>query len=161
IDSGKISGKQGKEVFAEMFATGKRAAAIVKEKGIKQLSDLSAIEELCDEVISANPNAAADFKAGNGGPLNFLRGQVMKSAKGSGQCAGGRRKDSGRSARGSAGSKDRHRADGRRRRGDRGGGFRRASWFVVEMQSAGSVRPHDRGALCVDRKTAARRNGNE
>src|SRR6266576_2507622 len=44
IDSGQISGKQGKEVFAEMFASGKDAAAIVKEKGIEQLSDLSAIE---------------------------------------------------------------------------------------------------------------------
>jgi len=82
IDRGKISGKQGKEVFAEMFATGKRAAAIVKEKGIKQLSDLSAIEALCDEVISANPKAAADFKAGNVAPLNFLKGQVMKLSKG-------------------------------------------------------------------------------
>src|SRR5882724_2076466 len=51
IDIGKISGKQGKEVFVEMFASGKRAAAIVKEKGIEQLSDLSAIEALCDEVI--------------------------------------------------------------------------------------------------------------
>ena len=46
IDSGKISGKQGKEVFAEMFATGKGAAAIVKEKGIEQVSDTGAIEEV-------------------------------------------------------------------------------------------------------------------
>src|SRR5262249_33237617 len=41
IDSGKISGKQGKEVFIEMFATGNNAAAIVNEKGIEQLSDVS------------------------------------------------------------------------------------------------------------------------
>src|ERR1043166_3153027 len=54
IDSGKISGKQGKEVFAEMFATGKSSTAIVKEKGVEQLSDVSAIESLCDEVIAAN-----------------------------------------------------------------------------------------------------------
>src|SRR5947199_9556056 len=46
IDSGKISGKQGKDVFAEMFATGTSAAAIVKEKAIEQLSDVSAIEAL-------------------------------------------------------------------------------------------------------------------
>ena len=39
IDSGKISGKQGKEVFAEMFATGKEPRAIVKEKGMEQVSD--------------------------------------------------------------------------------------------------------------------------
>jgi aspartyl-tRNA(Asn)/glutamyl-tRNA(Gln) amidotransferase subunit B len=82
IDNGKISGKQGKEVFAEMFASGKRAAAIVKEKGIEQLSDSSAIEALCDEVIAANPKPVADFKAGNVASLNFLKGQVMKLSNG-------------------------------------------------------------------------------
>ena len=82
IDSGKISGKQGKEVFAEMFASGKGAAAIVKEKGIEQLTDASAIEKFCDEVIAANPKPAADFKAGNAASLNFLKGQVMKLSKG-------------------------------------------------------------------------------
>ena len=82
IDNGKISGKQGKEVFAEMFASGRSAAAIVKEKGIEQLSDLSAIEKLCDEVIAANPKPVADFKAGNAASLNFLKGQVIKLSKG-------------------------------------------------------------------------------
>src|SRR3982075_319937 len=82
IDSGKISGKQGKEVFAEMFATGKSAAAIVTGKGIEQLSDLSAIEAFCDEVIAANPKPVADFKAGNVASLNFLKGQVIKLSKG-------------------------------------------------------------------------------
>ena len=82
IDSGKISGKQGKEVFAEMFASGKGAAAIVKEKGIEQLSDAGAIEAFCDQVIAANPKPAADFKAGNAASLNFLKGQVMKLSKG-------------------------------------------------------------------------------
>ena len=82
IDSGKISGKQGKEVFAEMFATGKTATAIVKEKGIEQLSDVSAIETLCDEVIAANPKPVTDFRAGNVASLNFLKGQVIKLSKG-------------------------------------------------------------------------------
>ena len=82
IESGKISGKQGKDVFAEMFATGKGAGAIVKEKGIEQLSDTSAIEAFCDQVIAANPKPAADFKAGNTASLNFLKGQVMKLSKG-------------------------------------------------------------------------------
>jgi aspartyl-tRNA(Asn)/glutamyl-tRNA(Gln) amidotransferase subunit B len=82
IDSGKISGKQGKEVFAQMFATGRSSTAIVKEKGIEQLSDVSAIEKLCDEVIVANPKPVADFKAGNVASLNFLKGQVIKSSKG-------------------------------------------------------------------------------
>ncbi len=82
IDNGKISGKQGKEVFAEMFASGKSASTIVQEKGIEQLSDTSAIEALCDEVIAANPKPAADFRAGNAAALNFLKGQVMKISKG-------------------------------------------------------------------------------
>ena len=82
IDSGQISGKQGKEVFAEMFATGKSSAAIVKEKGIEQLSDVSKIEELCDQVIGANPKPVADFQAGNIASLNFLKGQVIKLSKG-------------------------------------------------------------------------------
>ena len=82
IEVGKISGKQGKEVFAEMFASGRSAAAIVKEKGIEQLSDVSAIEKLCDEAINANPKPVADFKAGNVASLNFLKGQVIKLSKG-------------------------------------------------------------------------------
>jgi aspartyl-tRNA(Asn)/glutamyl-tRNA(Gln) amidotransferase subunit B len=82
IDGGKISGKQGKEVFAEMFATGRSSAAIVKEKGVEQLSDVSAIETLCDEVIAANPKPVADFRAGNVASLNFLKGQVIKLSRG-------------------------------------------------------------------------------
>src|SRR5256885_2758843 len=82
IDAGKISGKQGKEVFAEMFATGKTATAIVKEKGIEQLSDVGAIEKLCDEVIAANPKPVTDFRAGNVASLNFLKGQVIKLSEG-------------------------------------------------------------------------------
>jgi aspartyl-tRNA(Asn)/glutamyl-tRNA(Gln) amidotransferase subunit B len=82
VDSGKISGKQGKDVFGEMFASGRGAAAIVREKGIEQLSDASVIDELCDQVIAANPKPAADFKAGHVASLNFLKGQVMKLSKG-------------------------------------------------------------------------------
>jgi len=82
IDSGKISGKQGKDVFAEMFARGEGAGTIVKERGIEQLSDARAIEELADQVIAANPKPAADFKAGNAASLNFLKGQVMRLSKG-------------------------------------------------------------------------------
>jgi aspartyl-tRNA(Asn)/glutamyl-tRNA(Gln) amidotransferase subunit B len=82
VAAGTISGKQAKEVFAEMFASGKAAAAIVTEKGIAQLSDVGAIEKLCDEVIAANPKPAADFKAGHAASLNFLKGQVLKLSKG-------------------------------------------------------------------------------
>jgi aspartyl-tRNA(Asn)/glutamyl-tRNA(Gln) amidotransferase subunit B len=82
IDTGKINRQQGKEVFAEMFASGKGAAAIVKEKGIEQLSDTSVVEKFCDQVIAANPKPVADFKSGNAASLNFLKGQVMKFSKG-------------------------------------------------------------------------------
>jgi aspartyl-tRNA(Asn)/glutamyl-tRNA(Gln) amidotransferase subunit B len=82
IDSGKISGTQGREVFTEMFASGKGAGAIVQEKGIEQLSDVSALEAFCDQAIAANPKPAADFRAGHTPSLNFLKGQVMKLSKG-------------------------------------------------------------------------------
>ncbi|MFL6590303.1 MAG: Asp-tRNA(Asn)/Glu-tRNA(Gln) amidotransferase subunit GatB [Chthoniobacterales bacterium] len=82
IESGAISSRQAKDVFAEMFATGKNAATVVQEKGIAQLSDTGAIGALCDQVMSANPKPVADFKSGNVASLNFLKGQVMKLSKG-------------------------------------------------------------------------------
>ncbi|MEI8313558.1 MAG: Asp-tRNA(Asn)/Glu-tRNA(Gln) amidotransferase subunit GatB [Verrucomicrobiota bacterium] len=82
IDSGAINSRQGKEVFAEMFATGKNAAAIVDEKGLKQVSDTGAIEALADEVIAANPGPVADYKSGKTSAVNFLKGQLMKLSKG-------------------------------------------------------------------------------
>jgi aspartyl-tRNA(Asn)/glutamyl-tRNA(Gln) amidotransferase subunit B len=82
VEEGKISSKQGKEVFAEMFASGKAPAAIVEEKGLKQESDAGAIEALCREVIAANPKSVEDYKAGKAAAINFLKGQVMKLSKG-------------------------------------------------------------------------------
>ncbi|MEO6053386.1 MAG: Asp-tRNA(Asn)/Glu-tRNA(Gln) amidotransferase subunit GatB [Chthoniobacterales bacterium] len=82
IDEGKISGKQGKEVFAEMFSTSKGALVIVEQKGMKQESDSGAIEPFCDEVILANPKSVEDYRAGKTASLNFLKGQVMKLSKG-------------------------------------------------------------------------------
>jgi aspartyl-tRNA(Asn)/glutamyl-tRNA(Gln) amidotransferase subunit B len=82
IDAGAINSKQGKEVFAEMFATGKGAAAIVEEKGLKQESDTGAIEVFVDQAIAAHPGPVEDYKAGKTSALNFLKGQVMKLSKG-------------------------------------------------------------------------------
>jgi aspartyl-tRNA(Asn)/glutamyl-tRNA(Gln) amidotransferase subunit B len=82
IDAGSINSKQGKEVFAEMFSTGKSASVIVEEKGLKQESDTGAIEVFVDEVIAANPGPVADYKTGKASALNFLKGQVMKLSKG-------------------------------------------------------------------------------
>jgi aspartyl-tRNA(Asn)/glutamyl-tRNA(Gln) amidotransferase subunit B len=82
VDSGKISSKQGKDVFTEMFATGKDPGLIVEERGLKQESDIGAIETLCREVIAANPKSVEDYKAGKIAAINFLKGQVMKLSKG-------------------------------------------------------------------------------
>ncbi|HEX4263901.1 MAG TPA: Asp-tRNA(Asn)/Glu-tRNA(Gln) amidotransferase subunit GatB [Verrucomicrobiae bacterium] len=82
VEAKTISSSAAQQVFAEMFETGKTPGAIVQEKGLAQVSDTGAIEKLCDEVIAANPGPAADFKAGKGAALNFLKGQVMKLSKG-------------------------------------------------------------------------------
>jgi aspartyl-tRNA(Asn)/glutamyl-tRNA(Gln) amidotransferase subunit B len=82
VDEGKISSRQAKEVFAEMFATGKSASQIVDEKGMKQESDPQAIIALCSEVIAANPKSVEAYKAGKAAAINFLKGQVIKLSKG-------------------------------------------------------------------------------
>jgi aspartyl-tRNA(Asn)/glutamyl-tRNA(Gln) amidotransferase subunit B len=82
IDTGVISGKQGKEVFVEMFATGRSASHIVEEKGLKQESDAGALEALCAQAIEANPKAVAEYRAGKMASINFLKGQVIKLSQG-------------------------------------------------------------------------------
>ncbi len=82
IEKGTISGRQAKEVFSEMFESGKSPGVIVKEKGLQQVSDSGAIEVLCDDVIAQHPGPAADYRAGKGAALNFLKGQVIKLSKG-------------------------------------------------------------------------------
>jgi len=82
IDKGTISGKIAKTIFEEMFATGKRAAEIVKDKGLVQISDEGAIAAIVDQVISANPQSVEDFRAGKEKALGFLVGQIMKETKG-------------------------------------------------------------------------------
>ena len=82
IAAGTISGKIAKQVFPEMWETGKAAEAIVKEKGLVQISDTGALEELAAKVIAANPQSVEDFKAGKKKAVGFLMGQIMKETKG-------------------------------------------------------------------------------
>ena len=82
VDTGKISSKMAQEVFAEMFATGENAGQIVQSRGLLQVSDTGAIEQLCLEAIAANPKTVADYKAGKPAAVNFLKGQVMKLSRG-------------------------------------------------------------------------------
>jgi aspartyl-tRNA(Asn)/glutamyl-tRNA(Gln) amidotransferase subunit B len=65
-----------------MFATGKTAAEIIKERGLSQISDTGELEKIVAEVINLNVQPVADFKAGKEAALKFLVGQVMKASKG-------------------------------------------------------------------------------
>jgi aspartyl-tRNA(Asn)/glutamyl-tRNA(Gln) amidotransferase subunit B len=82
IDEGKISGKQGKDVLVQMFQTGKSAAAIVSEQGLVQLSDVNEIDELVDQIMSANPQQLESYRAGKEALFGFFVGQVLKASKG-------------------------------------------------------------------------------
>ena len=82
IDTGEISGKQAKDVLVEMFRTGKGALAIIQEQGLVQLSDTAEIDALIDEVIAANPDQVANYRAGKEALIGFFVGQVIKASKG-------------------------------------------------------------------------------
>jgi aspartyl-tRNA(Asn)/glutamyl-tRNA(Gln) amidotransferase subunit B len=82
VDEGKINGKQGKEVLAEMFSSGKKAAIIIEERGLVQLSDAGEIESIIDGVVSANPQQVDQYRSGKENLFGFFVGQVMKASKG-------------------------------------------------------------------------------
>lgn len=82
IDAGTISGKQAKDVFSEMFASGKSPQAIIKEQGLEQVSDTSELERIASEVIAANPQQLEQYKAGKESLLGFFVGGVMKASGG-------------------------------------------------------------------------------
>ena len=82
VDEGGISRSNAKEVFAEHVATGKKVAGIVADRGFTQISDTGALGAAVDEVLAANPDAVADYKAGKTQVIGFLVGQVMKTTRG-------------------------------------------------------------------------------
>jgi aspartyl-tRNA(Asn)/glutamyl-tRNA(Gln) amidotransferase subunit B len=82
ISDGVISTKIAKTVFEAMYKTGKDAATVVREEGLVQVSDTGAIEKIIGEVIKANPDQAADYRAGKEKLFGFFVGQVMKASKG-------------------------------------------------------------------------------
>jgi aspartyl-tRNA(Asn)/glutamyl-tRNA(Gln) amidotransferase subunit B len=77
-----ISGRIAKDVFAEMFATGKAAGAIVAEKGLRQVTDTGAIDAVIDAVIAKNADKLAEYRAGKDKLFGFFVGQVMKESGG-------------------------------------------------------------------------------
>jgi len=82
INDGTISGKIAKQVFDEMWAGDASADDIIEQKGLKQITDTSAIEAMIDEVIAANPSQVAEYQGGKEKLLSFFVGAVMKASKG-------------------------------------------------------------------------------
>jgi aspartyl-tRNA(Asn)/glutamyl-tRNA(Gln) amidotransferase subunit B len=82
IASGSVSGKMGKEILAEMFTSGKTAAAVVKEKGLAQISDADQLASVAREIIAANPKQVEQYRGGKTATLGWLVGQVMKATRG-------------------------------------------------------------------------------
>ena len=84
IQDGTISGKAAKTVFESMWQgeMGQNVDAIIEAKGLKQISDDGAIEQLVDEVLAANAQQVADYRNGKEKAFNSLVGQVMKATKG-------------------------------------------------------------------------------
>ena len=82
LDSGKINNNQAKEVIVEMFKSGKTSGEVIKEKGFEQISDVSAIEKMVDEIIEKNENQVIAYRGGNEKLIGFFVGQVMKASQG-------------------------------------------------------------------------------
>jgi aspartyl-tRNA(Asn)/glutamyl-tRNA(Gln) amidotransferase subunit B len=82
VQNASINGTSAKIVFDEMFNTGKTADDIIKQRGLSQITDSREIEAAVDQIVAANPQPVADYKAGKIIAIKFLVGQVMKATKG-------------------------------------------------------------------------------
>jgi aspartyl-tRNA(Asn)/glutamyl-tRNA(Gln) amidotransferase subunit B len=82
VDNGTVSLKAAREIFPELYRSGKAPEQIVQEKGLTQVSDEGALEKIIDEVLTKNPAQVAQFKEGKQQVLGFLVGQVMKASVG-------------------------------------------------------------------------------
>jgi aspartyl-tRNA(Asn)/glutamyl-tRNA(Gln) amidotransferase subunit B len=82
VDDGTISGTMAKTVFDAMYETGKTAAEVVQEKGLRQISDENALVAAVEEVLANNPKEVEEFRNGRDKLLGFFMGQVMKVTQG-------------------------------------------------------------------------------
>jgi aspartyl-tRNA(Asn)/glutamyl-tRNA(Gln) amidotransferase subunit B len=82
VEAGTVSLKVAREIFPEVYASGKSPEEIVKAKGLTQVSDEGALAKIIDEVIAKNPQQVAQYKGGKEQLLGFLVGQVMKASGG-------------------------------------------------------------------------------
>jgi aspartyl-tRNA(Asn)/glutamyl-tRNA(Gln) amidotransferase subunit B len=82
VADGTLSGRLAKDVFGAMFETGRSAADIVAERGLRQVSDSGAIEAIVEQVLVANPDKVEEYRAGKDKLFGFFVGQVMKASQG-------------------------------------------------------------------------------
>lgn len=82
VSKNVINGKTAKDVFAIMAETGENPEKIVEERGLKQVTDTGAIEKIIDDIIAANPDNVAAYKAGKTNLMGWFVGQVMKASQG-------------------------------------------------------------------------------
>jgi aspartyl-tRNA(Asn)/glutamyl-tRNA(Gln) amidotransferase subunit B len=82
IQEGVISGKIAKVVFEEMYQTGKSPEAIIREKGLIQITDQEELGRIVDQVLAENPGPVSDFRGGKEKALTALVGAVMRATKG-------------------------------------------------------------------------------
>jgi len=87
VGAGKVSGSAAKQIFAEMWKNGGDPEAIMNTRGLAQVSDEDAIAAAVEEVIAANDEAVAGYKAGNTRIVGFLVGQVVKKLNGKANAA--------------------------------------------------------------------------
>ena len=83
VDSGEISGKQGKEVFALLEGSSDSPRAIVQQRGMRVVSDASELMPMCERLVERYPEQAASVRAGKKAVLGFFVGQIMKETRGS------------------------------------------------------------------------------
>ena len=82
VQEGQINRKSGKKVLEEVFMNGVDPEAYVKENGLAQVSDASAIEPVIKEILDANPGPVSEYLAGKEKNFQFLVGQSMRALKG-------------------------------------------------------------------------------
>ena len=82
VDGGTISAKIANDIFGDIFEQGVMPEAYVKEKGLVQISDTSALEAAVDEVIAANPAEVEAYRGGKTKLISFFVGQIMRATKG-------------------------------------------------------------------------------
>ena len=83
IADSTISNAAGRQVFDALWnGEGSEVDALIEAKGLKQMNDTGALEQIIDEVIAANPGNVEQYKAGKDKAFNALVGQVMKASKG-------------------------------------------------------------------------------